>query len=306
VLPDVQNGEVLLKGLYYSVDPYMRERMNNSKSYMPPFKTGKPIEGSAIAYVVESKSEKFNKGDLVMGVLPWRNDIIASEKLLHKIDLSLGHASYFLGVLGMTGLTAYYGLMRIGKPVAGETVVVSGAAGAVGIVAGQIAKIQGCRVIGIAGSDEKIRLLKEEYGFDGAVNYRTTTDLNESIAALCPKGVDIYFDNVGGDISDAVINNINFHGRIVLCGQISLYNSREMPMGPRLQPALLTKSILLQGFIISNYVNEFAEGIQKLAHWVKSGELKFTETIIEGFDNLPSAFIGLFRGENTGKMLVKA
>jgi NADPH:quinone reductase len=306
VLPEIQTGEVLLKGLYYSVDPYMRGRMNDSKSYVPPFKTGQPIEGSVVASVVDSKSDNFNKGDLVTGMLPWRNDIVASEKSLHKIDLSLGHASYFLDILGMTGLTAYFGLLHIGKPKAGETVVISGAAGAVGIAAGQIAKLNDCRVIGIAGSDEKTKLLKEEYGFNGAVNYKTTKDMNEAIASLCPKGVDVYFDNVGGDISDAVINNINFHARIVLCGQISLYNSEETPMGPRLQPLLLTRSALMQGFIVSNYQNEFAEGMQQLAKWVKSGELKFTETIIDGFDNLPSAFLGLFRGENTGKMIVKA
>jgi NADPH-dependent curcumin reductase CurA len=229
-----------------------------------------------------------------------------SEKILHKIDLSQGHASYFLGILGMTGLTAYFGIMRICKPVAGETVVVSGAAGAVGIVAGQIAKILGCRVIGIAGSDEKTKLLTDDYGFDGAVNYKTTKDMNSAIAALCPNGVDAYFDNVGGDISDAVINNINFHARIALCGQISLYNSEETPMGPRLQPLLLTRSALMQGFIVRNYESEFAEGIQQISQWLKSGELKFTETNIEGFDNLPSAFLGLFRGENTGKMIVKA
>ncbi|MCY7292763.1 MAG: NADP-dependent oxidoreductase, partial [Ferruginibacter sp.] len=205
-----------------------------------------------------------------------------------------------------TGLTAYFGLMQIGKPTAGETVVVSGAAGAVGIVVGQIAKIQGCRVVGIAGSDDKIKMLTEEFGFDEAINYKTTPDMNKAIAAACPKGVDVYFDNVGGEISDAVIKNINFNARIALCGQISLYNSTETPMGPRLQPMLLTRSVLMQGFIVTNYQPQFSEGMKILAQWVKEGKLKFTETIQHGFENLPKALLGLFKGENTGKMIVEA
>jgi len=305
-LPEMQVGEVLLKGLYYSVDPYMRGRMNDAKSYAPPFQIDHPIAGSVIAEVSESKSDNFKTGDIVVGGLPWRQQFIASEKGLKKIDATIAPVSYYLGILGMTGLTAYFGLMHIGKPKAGETVVVSGAAGAVGVVVGQIAKIQGCRVIGIAGSDEKIKLLTEEFGFDVAINYKTSSDMKKAIAEACPNGVDIYFDNVGGEISDAVISNINFHARIPLCGQISLYNSAETPMGPRLQPMLLTRSVLLQGFIISNYQSQFAEGIQQLAQWVKEGKLKFTETIVHGFDQLPNALLGLFKGDNTGKMIVKA
>lgn len=183
--------------------------------------------------------------------------------------------------------------------------VVSGAAGAVGVVVGQIAKINGCRVLGIAGSDEKIQRLKDEFGFDEAINYKTTPDMKKAIAALCPEGVDIYFDNVGGEISDAVISNINFHARIPLCGQISLYNSKEVPMGPRLQPMLLTRSVLMQGFIIFNYQHRFPEGIEQLFKWVKEGKLKFTETIVKGFDQMPAAFLGLFKGENIGKMIVE-
>jgi len=305
-LPQIQVGEVLLKGLYYSVDPYMRGRMNDAKSYVSPFQVDQPIEGSVIATVSESKSHNFKPGDMVSGMLPWRKEFIAVEKSLHKIDATIAPASYYLGVLGMTGLTAYFGLIHICKPKSGETIVVSGAAGAVGIVVGQIAKIQGCHVIGIAGSDEKIKLLKEKFGFDGAVNYKTTPDVKKAITELCPNGVDIYFDNVGGKISDAVISNINHHARIALCGQISLYNSTETPIGPRLQPILLTRSVLMQGFIVSNYQSEFTEGIQRLSKWVKDGKLKFTETIVSGFDQLPAALLGLFKGENTGKMIVKA
>ena len=283
---EIKDGEILLKGLYYSVDPYMRGRMNDAKSYAPPFEIDKPIMGSVIGKVVESKSDKFKKDEVVVGMLPWQKDFIATEKELTKIDTDLAPASYYLSILGMTGLTAYFGLMHIGKPKAGETVVVSGAAGAVGIVVGQIAKIQGCRVVGIAGTDEKIAMLKNEFGFDEAINYKTTTDISKAIAGACPDGVDVYFDNVGGEISDAVIKNIN--------------------MGPRLQPMLLTRSVLMQGFIVSNFQPDFPEGIKKLGQWVKEGKLKFTETIEDGFENLPTALLGLFKGENTGKMVVKA
>lgn len=305
-LPEVQTGELLLQGLYYSVDPYMRGRMNDVKSYSPPFQTDKAIEGGVVAKVIKSKSANFKAGDIVLGSLPWRKQMVASEKAVQKINTGIAPPSYYLGILGMPGLTAYFGLMDIGKPKAGETVVVSGAAGAVGVVVGQIAKIHGCRVIGIAGTDEKMALLKKEFGFDDAINYKTTSNLKAAIAELCPNGVDIYFDNVGGEISDAVVANINFHARIPLCGQISLYNSTEQPVGPRLQPMLLTRSVLMQGFIISNFQSRFPEGIQHLAQWVKEGKLKFTETIVHGFDQLPTALLGLFKGENTGKMIVEA
>lgn len=304
-LPEMKPGDVLLQGLYYSVDPYMRGRMNDAKSYAPPFQVGQCIEGGVVATVIESKSDHFKAGDTVTGGLPWREQIIASEKSIKKIDTAIAPASYYLGVLGMPGLTAYFGLMHIGKPKPGETVVVSGAAGAVGVVVGQLAKIHGCRVIGIAGSDEKIKLLKEEFGFDDAINYKTTTDMEKAIGALCPNGVDIYFDNVGGEISDAVISNINFNARIPLCGQIALYNSSEVPVGPRLQPMLLTRSVLMQGFIVSNFQSMYPVAIPLLAQWVKEGKLKFTETTIHGFDQIPTALIGLFKGENTGKMIVE-
>lgn len=305
-LPELQNDEIMLEGLYYSVDPYMRGRMNDAKSYVPPFEVDQPISGTVIAKVVESKSADLKPGDIIVGSLPWRVQTVAPAKGLSKIDATDAPISYRLDVLGMTGLTAYFGLMMIGKPKAGETVVVSGAAGAVGLVVGQIAKIHGCRVVGIAGSDEKIKLLKEKFGFDEAINYKTVTDIKSAIATACPKGVDIYFDNVGGEISDAVISNINFHARIPLCGQISLYNSTETPVGPRLQPMLLTRSVLMQGFIISNYQTQFPEGISQLVQWLKEGKIKFDQTIIHGFDQLPTALLGLFKGDNIGKMIVEA
>jgi len=305
-LPDTQAGEVRLKPMYYSVDPYMRGRMNDVKSYAPPYKIDKPIYGMVVANVTESKSDKFKSGDTVVGQLPWQQQITADSGLLKLIDKNVGSPSYYLDVLGMTGLTAYFGLIHICKPKAGETVVVSGAAGAVGLVVGQIAKIHGCRVVGIAGSDEKIKLLVKKYGFDKAINYKIHTDMENRVADACPSGVDIYFDNVGGEISDAVLGNLNVHARIALCGQISLYNCTEIPMGPRLQPILLTKSALMQGFLVSDYKTSFPEGMTQLAKWLKDDKLKGSETIFHGFDQLPAAFIGLFSGENTGKMMVEA
>jgi NADPH:quinone reductase len=305
-LPEPKEGEVLIKGLYYSVDPYMRSRMNSGKSYVPPFKVDEVLNGGVVAEIIDSQAKGFVKGDLVVGYLPWSEKAVVSAKGLQKIDGSLAPPSYYLGILGMPGLTAYFGLLDIGKPKEGETVVISGAAGAVGIVVGQLAKLKGCRVVGIAGSDDKTSLLKNEFGFDEVINYKSTPSMADAIAKACPDGVDIYFDNVGGEISDAVIRNLNFHARIPLCGQIALYNATEVPMGPRLQPLLLTRSALMQGFIVSNYSPRFGEAIKDLGQWVKEGKLKYTETIIEGFHQLPEALLGLFSGSNTGKMIVKA
>ncbi|HVI43232.1 MAG TPA: NADP-dependent oxidoreductase [Chitinophaga sp.] len=308
-LPDLKEGEVLLKPLYYSVDPYMRGRMNEGKSYIPPFEVNAPIESGAIATIAESKDKNLQPGDVVIAassrpLLPWATGIIRKGSDVRKTDSEIP-PTYYLGLLGMPGLTAYFGLMDIGKPKTGETVVVSGAAGAVGIVVGQIAKLQGCRVVGIAGGAEKVKMLTDKFNFDVAIDYKGNPDISKAIAAACPNGVDIYFDNVGGEISDAVVNQINFHGRIPLCGQIALYNSTETPVGPRWQPTLLTRSVLLQGFVIGNYASRFQEGIGQLAGWVKAGKLKYTETIEEGFDHLPDALLGLFSGRNNGKMIVK-
>lgn len=305
-IPQVKEGEVLLKGLYYSVDPYMRGRMNKGESYAPPFNVGDPIKGGVVAEVLESRDPGFKQGDKVQALLPWKKKMVAKTDYLQKIDESISPASYYLGILGMPGLTAYFGLLDIGKPVKGETVVVSGAAGAVGTVVGQIAKIKGCRVVGIAGSDQKIQMMKNEFGYDEGINYKTTEDMKTAISKACPDGVDVYYDNVGGSISDAVLANINFGARITICGQIALYNATEVPQGPRLQPMLLTKSAMMKGFIVGDYSDRFPEAAKQLAEWVKTGNLKFEETIIEGFDNLPEAFIGLFHGENKGKMIVKA
>ncbi len=304
-LNELKENEVLLKSSYISVDPYMRGRMNDVKSYAAPFDVDQPITGGVVAKVVESRNKAFIKDDLVFGMLPWATYIIDNGDSLRKIDTSYAPASYNLGILGMPGLTAYFGIMDIGKPKKGETVLISGAAGAVGIVAGQIAKLQGAYVVGIAGSDEKCQLLKDQFGFDEAINYNTSKVLKKSIASACPNGVDVYFDNVGGEITDAVVLNLNFHSRIVLCGQISLYNNTEIPTGPSILPRLLTRSVKLQGFIVSNYSDRFVEGLTQLTKWVVEGKLNYKETIIKGFDKLPEAFLGLFSGMNKGKMIVE-
>jgi NADPH-dependent curcumin reductase CurA len=279
--------------------------MNEAKSYVAPFKINEALEGGVVATIVESKSDTFKVGDTVVGRFPWKEMFVSKDDVLQKVDTNIPELSYYVSILGMTGLTAYFGLMDICKPKAGETIVVSGAAGAVGMVVGQIAKLQGCRVVGIAGTDEKAKTLLDDFGFDRVINYKTTTNIYKAVKEACPEGVDVYFDNVGGTISDAVISAINFHARIALCGQISLYNSKEIPMGPRVQPMLLTRSVLMQGFIVSNYQNRFPEGMKQLSNWVQEGKLSFTQTIVDGFDQLPTALLGLFEGANTGKMIVK-
>jgi NADPH-dependent curcumin reductase CurA len=304
-LDELKDNEVLLKSWFISVDPYMRGRMNNLKSYASPFEVNQPIKGNIVARVIESKSKTFTEGDIVVGILSWATYCIEKAENLRKVDTQSVPPGYYLGILGMPGLTAYFGIMDIGKPKAGETVVISGAAGAVGIVAGQIAKIQGSYVVGITGSDEKCKLLKEEFRFDEAVNYKTATIMRNVIAAVCPNGVDVYYDNVGGEITDAVIANLNFHARIALCGQISQYNNTRVSMGPAILPILLTRSILLQGFIVSNYSDRFGEAFAQLTQWVNDGTIKYKETIIHGFDKLPDAFLGLFTGKNQGKMLIE-
>jgi len=305
VLRDLNDNEVLLKPWYISVDPYMRGRMNSAKSYAASFEVDQPIKGGIVAKVIESKSKSVHAGDVVVGTLPWATYCIEKAENLRKVDVQKVPPGYYLGILGMPGFTAYFGMMEICKPVKGDTVVVSGAAGAVGVVAGQIAKLQETRVIGIAGSDEKCRLLKEQFGYDEAINYKTSKSMRKDLAALCPEGIDAYFDNVGGEITEAVAANLDFHARIALCGQISQYNNLKPYVGYSILPHLLTRSVLLQGFIVSNYSDHFSEAISHLTQWLDEGKLKYTETIIDGFDKLPDAFLGLFSGTNQGKMLVK-
>lgn len=304
-MPVAGENEVLLKTLYVSVDPYLRGRMNDSKSYIPPFQLHEPMQSGIIAEVVESNLTGFTKGDFVSGGLAWKEFQVSTGKGLSKVDPKAAPLSAYLGALGMTGLTAYLGLTEIGQPKAGETLVVSGAAGAVGSIVGQIGKILGLRVVGIAGTDEKTTLLKNRFGFDEAINYKTTPNMQEAIAAACPDGVDIYFDNVGGDISDAVMANLNRFARVPVCGAISLYNTTSAQAGPRLQPIIVTRSVLMRGFIVSEFAAKAQEAIARLADWLKEDKLKYTETVVAGFDNIPVAFMDLFEGKNEGKMVVK-
>ena len=301
----VNQGELLLETKYVSVDPYLRGRMSDAKSYVPPFQLDKPIQSGVIAEVLESKNDKFKAGDFVSGMLNWQTKQVSKAEGLTKVDSSKAPLSAYLGILGMTGLTAYTGLTEIGKPKAGETLVVSGAAGAVGSVVGQIGKILGLRVIGIAGTDEKIELLKSKFGFDAGINYKTTKDMKAAIAEAAPNGVDIYFDNVGGPISDAVLVNINRLARIIVCGAISVYNNTEAPKSLSVQPFLVKNSALMQGFIVSNYTDKFPEAMKQLSTWLAEDKLTYSETIVKGFDNIPSAFIDLFEGKNKGKMVVE-
>jgi len=302
-VPD--DGEILLKTLYVSVDPYLRGRMNDAKSYVPAFQLDKPVQSGIIATVTDANHSPYKIGDIVTGNLEWKEYQVSSGNNLQVIQPTDVDLTAYLGVLGITGLTAYLGLTKIGVPKPGETLVVSGAAGAVGSVVGQIGKVMGCRVVGIAGSDQKTHLLKSKLNFDEAINYKNTVDLDRAIKTACPDGVDIYFDNVGGKISDAVLSNINKHARVPVCGAISMYNDTSQLLGPYVQPVLVSKSALMQGFIVSDFADKFSAAQKQLFNWLQDGKLTYLETIIEGFDHIPQAFLGLFEGKNEGKMIVK-
>lgn len=297
-------GEILIKTVYISVDPYLRGRMNDAKSYIAPFELNQVISSGVIGQVIESQSEFFVKGDIVLGSLGWQEFSVAQERTVRKIEETVAPASAYLSILGMTGLTAYFGLLDIGKPKEGETVVVSGAAGAVGSVVGQIAKIKGTRVVGIAGSEEKVKYLTEELGFDAAINYKTQ-DVATALKEACPNGIDVYFENVGGEISDAVFPLLNNFARIPVCGAISSYNNQIVDQGPRVQGYLIKTSSLMQGFTVGNYSSRYREGLLELSTWLSEDKLKYEETITEGFDHTIDAFLALFEGSNLGKSLVK-
>lgn len=303
--PEPKNGEVLLKTLYVSVDPYLRGRMRDEESYIPSFKVGEPISSGIIAEVTESKNDNFKKGDFVSGMLSWKKWQTHSGKGLQKVDKDKAKLSAYLGILGMTGMTAYLGLENIGNPKEGETLLVSGASGAVGSTVGQIGKIKGCRVVGIAGTDEKIGIIQNKFGFDAGINYKTTDDMTAAIKDSCPDGVDVYYDNVGGKILDAAMKNIARNGRVVNCGAIASYNDQKVPTGPRYESILIKKSVKMQGFTIGDFEDQFQEAQEQLAQWLQEGKMDYEETIVEGFDNIPQAFLDLFEGKNKGKMVVK-
>lgn len=303
-IPEPKDSEVLIRTLYLSVDPYMRGRMNDAKSYIPPFELNEVLSGGIVAEVVESKSTNFTQGDIVTGNFDWAKYSKAKEEDIREIDPDVAPISTHLGVLGMPGLTAYFGLLNIGKPQPGETVVVSGASGAVGSTVGQIAKLKDTKVVGIAGSDEKVNYLLDELRFDAAVNYKSPNFAEELKDAL-PNGVDIYYENVGGPIGDEVMKHLNTYARIPVCGAISAYNLEEPDMGPRVQGVLIKNSALMQGFTVGNYSKDFHIAAKDLGKWLEEGHLKYEETIVEGFENTIEAFLGLFEGTNHGKQIVK-
>ena len=304
-MPTPGDGQVLAKTAYLSVDPYMRGRITGVRTYADPVLVGDLMQGGTIGQVVESKAPGFAVGDYVTGFWGWQEFAAADAKTLTKLDPKLAPVSTALGVLGMPGMTAYFGFLEICKPQPGETVVVSGGAGAVGSLVGQIAKIKGCHVVGIAGADDKVEWMTKELGFDSAFNYKTTSDYLGKLKELCPKGVDCYFDNVGGAITDAVFPLMNTYGRISICGQISQYNLDKPEPGPRLLSLVLVKQLKVEGFIVFRWADRYAEGIRQMAAWLAEGKLKHREEVVNGFDNTVKAFIGMLKGDNTGKMLVK-
>ena len=298
-----EDGEVLRRTIYLSLDPYMRGRMSDRASYTSPTAPGEPMVGGTVSQVVASRDPAFAEGDFVLGYDGWQEYGVSSGKGLHKLDPTQAPLSYFLGALGMPGMTAYCALLDIGKPKEGETVVVSAAAGAVGSVAGQIAKIKGCRVVGLAGTDEKCRVVTQHLGFDACINYKTQP-LDEALRETCPQGIDVYYDNVAGPILAAVLGQINLHARIPLVGLISQYNDTTPPPGPNLAPLLIKRS-LIQGFLVSDYSSWQDRFLADMAVWVREDRVKVLEQIVEGLENAPQAFIGLFAGDNTGKLIVK-
>ena len=304
-IPKIVEGEILLKALYVSVDPYIRGRMNDVKSYIPPFEVGKPMQSALVAEVVESKNKGYSVGTHLTGMMEWKQYQVSKGVGLFPVSADLAPLSSYLGVLGVTGLTAYFGLLEIGKPKEGETLVVSGAAGAVGITVSEIGRIKGCKVVGIAGSDEKTKQLKDKFKLDEAINYKKTNNMAKAIKEACPNGVDIYFDNVGGLVSDGVMLNAYNVCRVPVCGAISQYNDKSLIVGPRINPIIIRNRVRLQGFIVFDYADKYLEAQMKLAEWIKAGKISIKETIIEGFENIPEAFLGLFDGKNIGKMIVK-
>ena len=298
-------GEVRLRNLYISLDPAIRGWMDDGPNYIEPIPLGDAVRSSVIGRVVESAHDNFKVGDVAMTMGAWEAYTTVAGETLNPLDESAGiPLSYFLGVLGPTGLTAYFGLLEVGRPQAGETVLVSAAAGAVGSVVGQIAKMQGCRVVGMAGSDEKCAWLTDELGFDAAINYRDCGDYRSAIAAACPDGVDVYFDNVGGDILDAALLCLSKHARVAVCGWISSYNSDQAPHLKNLWQ-LVAESVTVQGFVVLDYLERFPEGIAQLTEWVMSGQLKFREDVVDGLDQVLPTFLRLFDGSNQGKLVIR-
>ena len=302
-IPSPGDGQVLSRTIYLSLDPYMRGRMNEGRSYAASVDLGHVMVGATVSEIVESRYAGLAKGDLVLGYDGWQEYAVSEGPSLRKLDPRAAPISTALGVLGMPGMTAYVGLLDIGRPKPGETVVVSAAAGAVGSAVGQIARIKGCRAVGIAGGPAKCDHVVRELGFDASVDYRTG-DLFTALKHACPNGIDVYFDNVGGDILKAALRQINLGARIPLCGIISQYNATELPAGPNLAPVLVNRA-LIQGFIISDHVDRMPDFLRDCGEWVRTDRLKYREDIVDGLERTPEAFIGLLRGQNLGKLIVR-
>lgn len=306
-IPQPEEGDMLVETLYLSIDPYMRGRMNETKSYIPPFQIGDPLQGGVIVRVKHSNNGKYPVGATLAGMGLWSDFFITDGEGFSQIDGNIAPLSYYLGLMGMPGITAYVGLTTIANLQAGENVFVSAACGAVGQVVGQIAKNNGCRIVGSAGSDEKCAYLIEELGFDDAINYKTCPNLPKSISQSMPSGIDVHFENVGGPILEAVIANLNFKARIALCGYISAYNVpySDLPAGPRNMALMIGRSVRMEGFIVSNYPKEAPKWIKQASKWLKQDKLKYRETISQGLDLAPQAFIDMLQGKNFGKQIVK-
>jgi NADPH-dependent curcumin reductase CurA len=306
-IPDPGDGEFVVRNIWMTVDPYMRGRMTDRKSYVPPFQIGEVLDGGSVGQVVKSKNPAFAEGDYVCGFAAggWREYHRTAGMMFNKIDPSLAPLQCYLGVLGMPGLTAYTSLLRIGEPQEGETVFVSAAAGAVGSVVAQIAKIKGCRVVGSAGSDDKCRWLTEQAGIDAVVNYKTSPSLLEAVSNACPGGIDIYYENVGGEHLEVALELMKSRGRLVMCGMISMYNATEAPAGPRNLVNVIGRSLKMQGFIVSDYIDMVPQFYMDMGPWIAAGKIRWQETVLEGIGAAPAAFIGLFKGDNAGKMLVR-
>ena len=302
-LKPLQRQQVLVRNLFMSVDPYMRGRMNDRKSYVPPFEIGKVLEGGAVGEVVESRAKEFKAGDAVVSNFGWREYFIASPKDLHPVSRAVQPLSVYLGALGMTGMTAWAGLHLV-KVEAGDVIYISGAAGAVGNVAGQLAKLRGCKVIGSTGSMEKVKFLREECGFDIAFDYKTGPVI-EQLNVEAPDGIDVYFDNVGGEALEAALSVLRVHGRIIACGGISGYNEEKPRPGPNNLFNITTKRLTMKGLIVRDWLDRQDEFEKEVSGYLQSGKLKNKETVVEGLDQAEDAFIGLFKGENIGKMVVK-
>ncbi len=305
-LPAPKTGEVLVKTVYLSVDPYMRGRITGVRTYADPVHVGDVMVGGAVGQVIDSHEPNLQAGDFVVGYWGWQDHVVTAARWLQKLDPKLAPVSTALGVLGMPGMTAYFGFLDICQPKAGETVVVSGAAGAVGSLVGQIAKIHGCRAVGIAGGDDKIRHVVDDLGFDAAFNYKSTSDYVAKLKELCPRGIDCYFDNVGGTISDAVFTLLNPFARVSVCGQISQYNLPQPEPGPRVLGQILVRQLKVEGFIVTRFQDRWPQGMAQMARWIQEGKIRYREDIVEGFEKTPRVFIDMLEGKNTGKMLVKA